>query len=74
MKFAIFGFCFVGFLVLNAYIVYTWNLTAGLLSPANYFVYLAYINKPYTKLYAVMIGVGLGFLFDYKFGKTHKEE
>lgn len=67
------GVMFTAGLLINAYLAYAYKLTAGLLSPANYYIYMTFINKPYTKIYAVAIGLFLGFLFDAKFSKQKQE-
>jgi hypothetical protein len=65
-KAALIFFSFIAAVGLNAYVITSGEYTAGILSPYNYTVYSGFINKPYTKLYAVILGVGLGFLFDAK--------
>ena len=72
LQIAILATCFVLACGLNAYLVWAYGLTAGLLSPANFSVYMAYVNKPYTKLHAVVVGVGFGLLFDQHFSKPQE--
>lgn len=66
VKTVILAIGFMAGVALNCYLVDVGEYTAGILSPYNFWVYSGFFNKPYTKIYAVFLGVGLGFLFDAK--------
>lgn len=55
---------FVGSLCLDGWLAWYYGYTAGLISLENNLYWSTFLDKPYTKFYAVIIGVGLGFMFD----------
>jgi len=38
-------------------------MAAGLFAPQDVLIFKFFINKPYTKLYAVSFGVYMGFIY-----------
>jgi len=64
LRFTILGMLIVGGLCLNAYIAYKYKLPVGEASPMSFYLFSMWLNKPYTKFYAVFMGVNMGFVFD----------
>ena len=38
-------------------------MAAGLFAPQDVLIFKLFINKPYTKIYAVALGIYMGFLY-----------
>ena len=53
---------FVG-IVINAYVIWKNNMAAGLFAPQDVLIFKIFVNKPYTKLHAIFLGLGMGLLF-----------
>lgn len=55
---------FLGGLVLNMNIIWDLPISFIELSPYSKEVYYSFVNKPYTKIYAIAIGVAIGFMLE----------
>ena len=49
--------------VINFVVIWTNNLAAGLFAPQDIDIFRLFVNKPYTKIYAISIGIALAFMF-----------
>lgn len=50
-------------ILINAYIIWKNNMAAGLFAPQDVYIFKIFVNKPYTKLHALFLGLGMGLLF-----------
>jgi hypothetical protein len=64
-RFTILACLIIGGLCLNAYLAWEYKLPVGEASPMSFYLFAMFLNKPYTKLYAVFMGVLMGFCFDH---------
>jgi len=53
---------FIG-IAINFSVIWFNNLAAGLFAPQDIDIFRLFVNKPYTKVHAVAIGIGLALLF-----------
>ena len=48
---------------LNFWIIWYNEMAAGLFAPQDVFIFKIFVNKPYTKLYAVILGAAMALLY-----------
>lgn len=64
-------------MLINAYVITKNGLTAGLFNPKDIMIFEYFVNKPYTKLYAVFLGIGMALIYDsiqnYKLQSVNNE-
>ena len=49
---------------INAYVIASNDMAAGLFAPQDIYIFKLFVNKPYTKLHAVFLGVGMALIYD----------
>ena len=61
-------------MVLNFCIIWKTGQAEAMFAPQDLMIFKIFINKPYTKLYSVFLGIGMGFLFlDIRANKQNKD-
>ena len=48
---------------INFYVIYSNKMAAGLFAPQDIYIFMIFINKPYTKLYAIFLGIGTALIY-----------
>jgi len=63
IRYLILSFLLLVGIVINFGVSWANNFAVGLFAPQNITIFKGFINKPYTKLHAVALGVGFGIMF-----------
>ena len=53
---------FIG-IAINFYVIYANNMSTGLFAPQDVLIFHIFVNKPYTKLHAVFLGMGFAMMY-----------
>ena len=48
---------------INFYVIWANNMATGLFAPQDIYIFHIFVNKPYTKLHAVFIGIGTALAY-----------
>jgi peptidoglycan/LPS O-acetylase OafA/YrhL len=51
-------------MMINAFIISKGDFAAGLFAPQDLYIFMAFVNKPYTKIYAIFLGIGMALIYD----------
>ncbi len=49
--------------IVNFFVIWNNNLAVGLFAPQDIFIFKLFVNKPYTKICGVTLGIALAFIF-----------
>jgi len=49
--------------VLNFYIIWSGDFAAAMFNPKDILIFQSFVNKPYSKIYCVFLGIAMGLIY-----------